>query len=875
MKVKENRSHSSLSKLLCLLCFCLFIISSISAQNKIYFSAKEDDSRTILEKLETATSITINYSDAFLPTGEFNFSIEGSKEEVINTVFNILDRDYSFLDKNVLAMRNSLLVEEKRKSAPILEGNIVDTNREELPFVLIRFSELDLTFESDKDGHFSIEGFYADEEPVELSYLGYKTNHITYKGLGAGPVSMEAQNHILGEVVIEDFMNISSTRNNAEVISTDDIRTAGSADNDVLGLSQLMPGVYSASESLSEMQIRGGPPDQTEFRWNNIKILQNSLFFGKISSINPFMVNEVSVSRNGNSAAESSQASGAIKLSNSNHSITEPSVRLHSNLLYSNIGVSTPLLSDKIQLQVAFRKSYTELFQSKIYQNYFDQSFQSGAIEDYEFYQDYFELSEFFTLNPEVSFKDLSGSLFFNISENTKLGLSYLDFGNSLVYQRSEIGKNKTSSDELRTNNKGYSANLSHQWSRDMTTSINYSRSDFDNEYLYTDIIQNGPTSNNYNLLNEVEHQDFKVQQSFLHENVEIQLGYQYEDWDVNFEKSELREQVLNQFDTSRNSANEHSFFLVTKMRMGDFLQLENSFRKSYYSRIAEGKSIGEPRVHLSYFPTEKITLHAHYGEFHQNLNKSYRWSPLQAEDSYWFLADEIDGNPWLFQVRNTQYSAGARYLNNGWNFNLDLYRKKVNRVYSAAFDFTNEEHPWVFGDLNIKGLELSGQYQNSWSKFLWTYEYVDELLLLDNDDQIPSPYTQPHRVSLYQSFVKNDFTLSLHWKFATGRYFSLVEELSTYFDENGDEKFRIQLNEIFGDRVPNYHNLDLSLIYNFKIMGSANAKIGLHINNVYNKNNILSNEYFVDYRQEVVQLGLFQRQGLPFTPNVSLDIEF
>ena len=194
--------------------------------------------------------------------------------------------------------------------------------------------------------------------------------------------------------------------------------------------------------------------------------------------------------------------------------------------------------------------------------------------------------------------------------------------------------------------------------------------------------------------------------------------------------------------------------------------------------------------------------------------------------------------------------------------------------MWTSAFDFDIHSDPYVYADLKIKGVESSIRFQNDWLSLFWTYDRIDERLTLEDGTATNSPFSQPHRISLFQSLQWKKWQLSTHWRFASGRYFSLPGEIKSFISTTGNETLYIDYPTLLTEQMPNYHALDLSVFYQFKKNKIA-GHIGCSISNVYNRDNFIKNEFFIDYRFDELQVSLHSWTGLPFTPNLIFEIGF
>ncbi|HML83953.1 MAG TPA: TonB-dependent receptor, partial [Bacteroidales bacterium] len=71
------------------------------------------------------------------------------------------------------------------------------------------------------------------------------------------------------------------------------------------------------------------------------------------------------------------------------------------------------------------------------------------------------------------------------------------------------------------------------------------------------------------------------------------------------------------------------------------------------------------------------------------------------------------------------------------------------------------------------------------------------------------------------------------------------------------------------GMRLPDYHRLDLSATYNFKISNSVPASVGMSIFNVYNRANVWYKEYEI-VNNQIIETPVY---FLGFTPNINITI--
>ena len=874
----EKRRLQLLKKIVFFFCLFTYAKLSFSQDTELSLKFKNTPAASVLNSV-VSDKLKFNFNHDVLPSGTFTFSFKGNHSDFIKMVSTIFDRKIVKIDQGFYTIQNQAIEANEKIDMPSYQGKVMDELGYPLPFCAIIVKDLDLYFETNENGNFKFNAFLAEDQEIKFKYLGYHTETTVSKKLLSGKqeIRLKQEEHMLGEIIVKDFLKIKqhNSLQNAENINVNNIDLAGSSDADILEISQLLPGVYNAG-SLNDMQIRGGPPDQTSYKWNNIQTFQNSLFYGNISAFNPFITDEISVVKNGMAATESGQVSGSINMQTKLISNDTFRVKAFANLLYSNIGVSLPIIKDRMSIKAAYRNSFSQFYESLFFNKLFDQTFQSGKLPSDQYYFDLFGTNEFISLVPSMKFDDLSFVFDFKFGKRDRLQISYLDYGNQLSYRQVADDIDGLPSDTLEISNKGISIDYENQWTRHFSSNIVFSSSKY--QHLYN--TQNPALQTSRNIDNFVVLNNFKLEQTFHTKGLKVSAAYQFENWEVSHIDSISDPNSFDLYNDDYGKGNEHSIGLDAEIKLIKGFNIGAGLKWSDFNLTFMGRKYLEPRLHLSYLPTKNITLHFHYGQFHQNLNRRNLATPLDVDNGFWYLSDEnvFDENKWVNVVENEQRSFGIKWDLNKWTFNADIYNKTIKNLWTAALDFSYEEDPYTFATMEVKGLELSAQFRNQWMSILWSYDYINESIRLwGSESSLNSPVSQPHRISLYQSFKMNKFTCSLNWRMASGRPYSSEPSLQTWTDNSGTERFYIEHGQLLEDRLPSNHQLDISIFYQIKRVFNKGiqGKLGLHILNAYNRRNIIKRQYFVDYRQEPLGIFQFEKSGLPFSPNLSVELIF
>jgi len=137
----------------------------------------------------------------------------------------------------------------------------------------------------------------------------------------------------------------------------------------ILGLS--LPGVLSVSETVADINVRGGTNDQNLILYEGIRMYQTGHFFGLISAFNPNLIDKVTVTKNGAKAKYSSGVSSIVSIENSDDIDPSYKAGVGANLI-SVDGFTKVQFSKKTELQLSARRSFTDWLLSPTYDAYLD-----------------------------------------------------------------------------------------------------------------------------------------------------------------------------------------------------------------------------------------------------------------------------------------------------------------------------------------------------------------------------------------------------------------------------------------------------------------------------------------------------------------------
>ena len=205
------------------------------------------------------------------------------------------------------------------------------TNKEQLPLAEIlktletrynvSFSYIDKLINNKKavlpDSHLSLnDAIISLENQTKLEFKILDNRFIAIREKGKKYTIQK-----LEEIVITNYLTSGISKNIDNIITIKPEKFGilpGLIEPDVLQTIQALPGILSADETVSNINVRGGTHDQNLILWDGIKMYQSGHFFGLISAFNPYLTKTINISKNGTSAKYGDGVSSVIDMQNSN-----------------------------------------------------------------------------------------------------------------------------------------------------------------------------------------------------------------------------------------------------------------------------------------------------------------------------------------------------------------------------------------------------------------------------------------------------------------------------------------------------------------------------------------------------------------------------
>ncbi|MFI1771721.1 TonB-dependent receptor plug domain-containing protein [Thalassobellus citreus] len=676
----------------------------------------------------------------------------------------------------------------------------------------------------------------------------------------------------LEEIVVNNYLTTGITKLNDGSITIKPETFGilpGLIEPDVLQTIQALPGVLSADETVSNINIRGGTHDQNLLLLDGIKMYQSGHFFGLISAFNPYTTKHVNVYKNGSRAKYGDGISSIIDMQLSDKIDNEFKAGLGFNLINADGYAKIPL-SKKTELQLSTRRSITDLINTSTFEQYSKRIFQDSDFNTAK------NDDNFISQNESFFFYDVTTKFLYDITKKDKIRLHFLNIYNDLKYdEQSTINdRDEALNSKLSQRNTAIGVTYTRDWSKTLSTTSQIYVSNYDLDATNFDVI------NNQRLIqeNEVYDGSAKMDINFTpNDQFKINGGYQFSEVGI----SNLEDVSNPNFRSYiKEVIRSHAIYAETNLLSNNAqTKLVLGGRINYFEKL--DMVIVEPRLSfsqrfLNYFRFEAL------GEFKSQTTTQIidlQNDFLGIENRRWILANnnkevEVNNNKTTYPVpvlKSKQASAGIHYNKNKLLISAEGYIKKVNGITARSQGFQNQ-YQFVnsIGNYNIKGIDvlLNKQFNDIVSTWV-SYSYSSNNYTFNNLNEgqpFPNNADIKHAITFAGTYTYKDIKVALGLNWHSGKPTTLPD-LNTPV-EDGKIIYQSPNNSNLND----YLRTDCSATYEFFISDTARATIGASVWNILNKKNIINTYYTLDDENTINNI---EKQSLGITPNVSFRVLF
>ncbi len=253
---------------------------------------------------------------------------------------------------------------------------------------------------------------------------------------------------------------------------------------DIMRAFQLLPGISGSNETSAGLYVRGGTPDQNLILFDGMSIYHVDHFYGFFSAFNANSIDDVELYKGGFPAEFGGRTSSVLDIKGKPADMQNFNLGGSLSLLSVNAFTEIPIVKDKLSLQISFRRSYTDVIKSGLYNNIFDM---------YNDSEDETSLGggpggrggrQMETFEPSFYFYDLNSKLSFKPTKKDLFTFSFYNGKDNLDNSRSQtFGTNSENSTEIKDivewGNIGTSTGWQRNWTDKFMSDLSVSYSNY------------------------------------------------------------------------------------------------------------------------------------------------------------------------------------------------------------------------------------------------------------------------------------------------------------------------------------------------------------------------------------------------------------
>lgn len=804
----------------------------------------------VIKNLEQRTDYIFNYDPELLKGYTYTGEVDPEKiNETLDALFLRSPYTFEVVDKTILIFQG-----EPREYR--ICGHIRDAVTLE-PLISASVSAIgtNIGSQSDLNGFFDFDLTAEKDQTIEIRYIGYKTKIfyvVDLKKNECPNFNLELDEDLLGkEIIITDYILDGISQGDAYSSFNIDYerlsQNHSEVEHDILKTAQLLPGINSIDDSAINLQIRGSNTGQNLILWEGVPLYNAGHIFGMISAINPFSVDKINIYKGAHDPRYDNRVGGILDISLSDDladgfhgSVGTTLTELHSNL-------SIPVVKEQLTIELAGRKSFSDIYNSPTLKAYTDKVFQFSIIDDRANLLSPEELDTEQTLD----YHDWNAKLLYKPSDRLKIDLGLYsntqDFNYSFRIEEEAL----LAEDIIKLNTNIINTKVELDLTKNWASRILVYNSSYDNNYEKSET-ENGIINRSNNQLNRLQEKSFTFSNDLqLGSKVGLNLGYEYNIKDVTLD---LGDEINFDFEfvpIKNEQAHFHNLFHSIRLNTGK-LQIDAGNRTSYYQELS--KWFHSPRINLQYSLSSNFKLKADAGTYHQFISQltNVGADQIKVDNPLWILNDS---NTSLSQTAN-KIGGGFIFQKDDWLIDLDAYYNHTNNISTIApqLGVFTADAGFSKGSSRVIGLDLLIKKRwygiNTWLNYsLGSAEY-------DFEDLSEKPFTAPndirHNLSLVTSYKYRNLLMSLTANYHSGLPYSLPALVPNTEDPDAEDPFLffLEYDNYNSYRLNPYVRFDLNLAYrfNFKLLAESKMEISCSLVNLFNRTNYVTREYYVDY---------------------------
>ncbi|MCR5697187.1 MAG: TonB-dependent receptor [Marinilabiliaceae bacterium] len=755
-------------------------------------------------------------------------------------------------------------------SAQNMCGYVSDAHTgERLPQALVYNASNKSTALTNAYGYYSL-AQTSKGDTIVARFVGYVTKKIVVNNASKTDISLVPDNRQIGEVEVRGESafrrELQQPQMSHHHISAAQIKTNAVmfGEADALKTIQLMPGVNSAADGSTNLSVRGGSYDQNLILLDEATVYNPSHTMGIFTAFNADAMSGVDLYKGDLPARYGGKLSAVVDMKmregNNQHSTLQGGI----GTIASRLLVEGPLKKDTASFMIAGRVGYSELMMGLLSAMYNTDTFCRVAQEAYERHED-----------DKIHFFDLCAKVNWVKDENNKFYISGYASQDGFVCPILSIRTKQNWGNQTGT------VRWNHIYSSNLFGNATLTFSNYKYVQRQTEDVRNFEWKSGmreFTLKNDLD---------YYRNRMHITMGAAAEMHFYNPGQIEpLSGSVMHEMRMDKKRALQLSAYVGNEQKITDRVTLSYGLRMSssiqlgpatvrhyttmpYYADstvYGRGRAVKsywrvEPRLAASYSLNENATLKASYArtvQYQHLLNNSALGMPTDIwtpADSY-IRPQEADA----FAVGVHKYFSEKQI-----EASIEGYYKAMHHIidFRDNAEFTANEHietEVLSGKGRAWGLEAMLRRDGKRGSVLLSYTLSKAERKIDGVNQgnwYYAVYDQRHNLAINGMYKLSDrWTLSGTWRYHTGGRATMP--INSYY-----YKFASVLvySERNGYKMPDFHRLDVSAIYDFKRNAGRRWKSQLvfSLYNVYGR----KNAYSVFTRSLMPELHSTQNSGI------------
>ncbi|HAS40937.1 MAG TPA: hypothetical protein DCS93_10675 [Microscillaceae bacterium] len=832
------------ASLFLLLCCCVALLPAQGQQllqKNVQLKQAEGTLLEVLQELQQHQGVTFSYDESILPKKPLKFDKKSWQlRKLLKAIEAQLPIEFRYLNEQIILRKN--------KKGKVNFSGTIKVDGEQMPGATVYVPELNIGSATDANGYYSLllpPGRYTSV----FSFIGHQQENRTLDLSDDTSLNVNLYPSIdqLGEVVISATQNnefdlLKMAQTGVHQIDIQQVKDMPMfvGETDIFKGIQALPGIQNSHVGTSNFSVRGGGYDHNLILLDGVPIYNTAHTLGFFSVFNTNALQSAQLYKGGLPAQYGGRLSSVLTLTTKEGNNEKIRVQGGIGVISSNLVVDGPI-GKKVTFMVGGRYGYPSLLLNTINK--------PGAFVAPAFVS---------STRNDMNFVDLNAKVKFKLDPKNEISITA--FGSQDRF-RSQIILPENTYDWYSV---GGVINWKHRFNARLVSNIklfhsqshyaNHQKSNLENTRWSNSIEQQGlkadlsyQFSANHQLnfgvalthmhlnpgkLETLDENDDLVRYEKLHTKQPVESGiyfdhqFSWKKWQFNYG---LRLSSLHNVGIGRERVYDNDQNLT-----GEKFYRSGEVMSEYYG--------WEPRASIRYSLNPNASLKASYTRTYQYLH--------QVGDASIGLPTDF----WLPANRNVkprfadQYSLGYFWTFGNeatYQFSAEAYYRQSHRVidYLDNADlFMNDaiETQISTGDEVAYGLELMLKKKKGrlkgWLGYTWAK--VERNIPGINNNQTYAPnYDRRHNLSLNATY-----DLGKRWRIAANfQYMSgagITAPVGEFFYNNQLFNFYSTRN---GHRLPDVHQLNLSIILRSKQQKRWQGEWALGVNNVYNRANAFS----------------------------------